>query len=40
MRFTIYLNPQSAGPERDVEPIDTTIEHAIRATKQGSTASR
>lgn len=35
MRFTIYLNPQSAGPERDVEQIDTTIEHAIRATEAG-----
>lgn len=35
MRFTIYLNPQSVGPERDVEQIDITIEHAIRATDAG-----
>lgn len=35
MRFTIYLNPQSAAPEGDVAQIDTTIAHAIRATEAG-----
>jgi alkanesulfonate monooxygenase SsuD/methylene tetrahydromethanopterin reductase-like flavin-dependent oxidoreductase (luciferase family) len=35
MRFTIYLNPQSAGPEKDIAQIDTSIEHAIRVTEAG-----
>ena len=35
MRFTIYTNPQSAGPEKDVAHIETVIEQAIRATEAG-----
>jgi alkanesulfonate monooxygenase SsuD/methylene tetrahydromethanopterin reductase-like flavin-dependent oxidoreductase (luciferase family) len=35
MRFSVYLNPQTSGPERDVAQIDTSIEHAIRATEAG-----
>ena len=35
MRFSVYLNPQTAGPEGDVAQIDTSIDHAIRATAAG-----
>ncbi len=35
MRFTIYTNPQSSGPEKDVAHIETAIEQAIRATDAG-----
>lgn len=35
MKFSIYLNPQTRGPEEDVAIIDTTIEHAVRATEAG-----
>jgi alkanesulfonate monooxygenase SsuD/methylene tetrahydromethanopterin reductase-like flavin-dependent oxidoreductase (luciferase family) len=35
MRFSIYLNPQTTGPEGDRLQIDTSIEHAIRATQAG-----
>ncbi len=35
MRFTIYTNPQTQGPEGDLEQIDISIEQAIRATEAG-----
>jgi alkanesulfonate monooxygenase SsuD/methylene tetrahydromethanopterin reductase-like flavin-dependent oxidoreductase (luciferase family) len=35
MKFSIYLNPQTRGPEEDVSIIDTTIEQAVRATHRG-----
>ncbi len=35
MRFTIYCNPQTRGPEDDVALIDLTIEQALRATEAG-----
>jgi alkanesulfonate monooxygenase SsuD/methylene tetrahydromethanopterin reductase-like flavin-dependent oxidoreductase (luciferase family) len=35
MRFSIYLNPQTRGPEEDVSIIETTIEQAVRATTAG-----
>src|SRR5882762_1431976 len=35
MRFSIYLNPQTRGPEEDVPIIDTTVEQAVRATRAG-----
>jgi alkanesulfonate monooxygenase SsuD/methylene tetrahydromethanopterin reductase-like flavin-dependent oxidoreductase (luciferase family) len=35
MRFSIYLNPQTRGPEEDVPIIDATVEQAVRATKAG-----
>lgn len=35
MRFTIYTNPQTQGPEGDLEQIDLSIEQAIRATEAG-----
>jgi alkanesulfonate monooxygenase SsuD/methylene tetrahydromethanopterin reductase-like flavin-dependent oxidoreductase (luciferase family) len=35
MRFSIYLNPQTRGPEEDVPIIETTIEQAVRATTAG-----
>src|SRR5882757_4315649 len=35
MRFSIYLNPQTRGPQEDVAIIETTIEQAVRATTAG-----
>ena len=35
MRFTIYTNPQTQGPEGDLDQIDLSIEQAIRATEAG-----
>ncbi|HEX3784545.1 MAG TPA: LLM class flavin-dependent oxidoreductase [Pseudonocardiaceae bacterium] len=35
MRFSIYLNPQTRGPEEDVPIIETTVEQALRATRAG-----
>ena len=35
MRFSIYCNPQTRGPEGDIEQIDLTIEQALRATEAG-----
>lgn len=35
MKFSIYLNPQTAGPEQDVETIETIIRQAVRVTNQG-----
>jgi alkanesulfonate monooxygenase SsuD/methylene tetrahydromethanopterin reductase-like flavin-dependent oxidoreductase (luciferase family) len=35
MRFSIYLNPQTRGPDEDVPIIQTTIEQAVRATRAG-----
>jgi alkanesulfonate monooxygenase SsuD/methylene tetrahydromethanopterin reductase-like flavin-dependent oxidoreductase (luciferase family) len=35
MRFSIYLNPQTRGPEEDVQIIQTTIEQALRASRAG-----
>jgi alkanesulfonate monooxygenase SsuD/methylene tetrahydromethanopterin reductase-like flavin-dependent oxidoreductase (luciferase family) len=35
MRFSIYLNPQTRGPEEDVRIIQTTVEQALRATRAG-----
>jgi alkanesulfonate monooxygenase SsuD/methylene tetrahydromethanopterin reductase-like flavin-dependent oxidoreductase (luciferase family) len=35
MRFSIYLNPQTRGPEEDVLIIETTVAQAVRATKAG-----
>jgi alkanesulfonate monooxygenase SsuD/methylene tetrahydromethanopterin reductase-like flavin-dependent oxidoreductase (luciferase family) len=35
MRFSIYLNPQTRGPEEDVPIIETTVEQALRATREG-----
>jgi alkanesulfonate monooxygenase SsuD/methylene tetrahydromethanopterin reductase-like flavin-dependent oxidoreductase (luciferase family) len=35
VRFTIYTNPQTQGPEGDLEQIDLSIEQAIRATEAG-----
>jgi alkanesulfonate monooxygenase SsuD/methylene tetrahydromethanopterin reductase-like flavin-dependent oxidoreductase (luciferase family) len=35
MRFTIYCNPQTRGPEEDLEHIDLTIEQALKATEAG-----
>src|SRR5882757_10871828 len=35
MRFSIYLNPQTRGPEEDVPIIETTVEQAVRATRAG-----
>jgi alkanesulfonate monooxygenase SsuD/methylene tetrahydromethanopterin reductase-like flavin-dependent oxidoreductase (luciferase family) len=35
MRFTIYCNPQTRGPEEDVEQIDLTIEQALRVVEAG-----
>jgi len=35
VKFSIYLNPQTRGPEEDVSIIDTTIEQAVRATEAG-----
>jgi alkanesulfonate monooxygenase SsuD/methylene tetrahydromethanopterin reductase-like flavin-dependent oxidoreductase (luciferase family) len=35
MRFSIYLNPQTRGPEEDASIIETTIEQAVRATTAG-----
>src|SRR5882757_10644018 len=35
MRFSIYLNPQTLGPEQDVEITETTIAQAVRATEAG-----
>ena len=35
MRFSIYLNPQTRGPEEDVPIIDATVEQAVRATRAG-----
>jgi|GEM_PF-3365766 alkanesulfonate monooxygenase SsuD/methylene tetrahydromethanopterin reductase-like flavin-dependent oxidoreductase (luciferase family) len=35
MRFSIYLNPQTAGPHEDVALIDLSIEQAVRATEAG-----
>jgi alkanesulfonate monooxygenase SsuD/methylene tetrahydromethanopterin reductase-like flavin-dependent oxidoreductase (luciferase family) len=35
VRFSIYCNPQTRGPEEDVAHIDLTIEQAIKATEAG-----
>jgi alkanesulfonate monooxygenase SsuD/methylene tetrahydromethanopterin reductase-like flavin-dependent oxidoreductase (luciferase family) len=35
MRFSIYLNPQTLGPEQDVAVIETTIAQAVQATEAG-----
>jgi alkanesulfonate monooxygenase SsuD/methylene tetrahydromethanopterin reductase-like flavin-dependent oxidoreductase (luciferase family) len=35
VRFSIYLNPQTRGPDEDVAIVETTIEQAIRATTGG-----
>lgn len=35
MRFSIYLNPQTRGPQEDVPIIETTVEQAVRATRAG-----
>lgn len=35
MRFTIYCNPQTRGPEEDLAHIDLTIEQALKATEAG-----
>src|SRR5882757_3649356 len=35
VRFSIYLNPQTLGPEQDVQITETTIAQAIQATKAG-----
>lgn len=35
MRFSIYCNPQTRGPEGDIAQIDLTIEQALRATEAG-----
>ena len=35
MRFSIYLNPQTLGPEQDVQVTETTIAQAVQATKAG-----
>jgi alkanesulfonate monooxygenase SsuD/methylene tetrahydromethanopterin reductase-like flavin-dependent oxidoreductase (luciferase family) len=35
VRFSIYLNPQTRGPEEDVDIIETTVEQALRATRAG-----
>src|SRR3954447_18558751 len=35
MRFSIYSNPQTEGPEGDIAQIDLTVEQALRATEAG-----
>jgi len=35
MRFSIYLNPQTLGPEQDVEVIETTVAQAVTAVEAG-----
>lgn len=35
MRFSIYCNPQTKGPDGDIEQIDLTIEQALHATEAG-----
>jgi alkanesulfonate monooxygenase SsuD/methylene tetrahydromethanopterin reductase-like flavin-dependent oxidoreductase (luciferase family) len=35
MRFSIYLNPQTLGPDQDVTVIETTIAQAVQATEAG-----
>jgi alkanesulfonate monooxygenase SsuD/methylene tetrahydromethanopterin reductase-like flavin-dependent oxidoreductase (luciferase family) len=35
MRFSIYSNPQTRGPEGDIAQIDLTVEQALRATEAG-----
>lgn len=35
MKFSIYMNPQTAGPEQDVDLIETSIRQAVKATEAG-----
>ena len=35
MRFSIYLNPQTRGPEEDVAVIEHTVAQAVRAARAG-----
>jgi alkanesulfonate monooxygenase SsuD/methylene tetrahydromethanopterin reductase-like flavin-dependent oxidoreductase (luciferase family) len=35
VKLTLYLNPQTRGPQDDVDNIETSIRHAVRATHAG-----
>jgi hypothetical protein len=40
VHFSMYLNPQTRGPDEDVAIVETTIEQAIRAATGGCRRDR
>jgi hypothetical protein len=35
MRFSIYLDPQTSGPEKDYDHFKLSVEQALRVTEAG-----